>query len=355
MTRTGCLVTEESFARATGLARVAQGANPEQLVFTDRDGSTRSGQAFAVTGGRERELVRHAHVVVEITGDIEGTSASLQTAPPASGVALPPQRSVPSDGREVASRSPSADGRTPSGAAGVTPRGNPAHEPGDAVEALAGADGEVPPNAASPASTPDQIIAIGDLPRLNVRTFRVVGGACAQSLVAGSPVTAASRESTVQEGVTPPGSAPTPATRRATFEQVTLSGCVIREASVDTGAGGTPPSGRLLLTRATRSEPRSVTTTGGAVPGSPPSGAGTGTDTPRAQPAGPAEARGTEALTFALEGHQQELTALVDQRVSLEGMLRIDTTAPQKPSAHSTAPSGTLVVESFRRISGDCR
>jgi hypothetical protein len=348
ITRTGCLVEEATFAQATGLAQVGAGARAGQLVFTDRSGSASVGTALAVTGEREQELVPHTHVVVEITGVLEGASPSLQTTPPASGVALPPQRSTPEAERAAsASSAPSAEGRTPSGAAGVTPRGTAAHEPGDATERLPGAGGDVPPDAESAASTPSDVIAIADLPRLNVRTFRVVGGSCADSLL----------QTASTDAPQSVGAAPVPPTRTATLEQVTVTGCVIREADTGSGTTGAPPGG-LLLIRATRGESRTAQTSGGAVPGSLPSGGGTGTVAPRARPPRPADSSATDALTFTLEERgqdPQDLAALVGQRVSIEGTLRTGTAAQPTPSAHSTAPAGTLLVASVRRIAGDCR
>jgi hypothetical protein len=156
---------------------------------------------------------------------------------------------------------------------------------------------------------------------------------------------------------------------------VTASGCVVQAAST----AGAPPTGHeqaaatgLTLTRATLSTSE-VGSRRSAVPGSLPSGSGTGT-TDSASPRGAARveqsfwlvgAKAAELLRFL--GRRVELTGTIDDRLSPNpgGEPVTDTgaaaarrapTAPADPPAvaHPSAPTRAISVKTFRLVGGTC-
>ena len=158
-TYTGCLVDEASYATKTGLGRIqAPGTGVSQLVLSDVG---RPGEAFALTGTGERGALVHLGMRVEITGTLlAGASRSA-----ASAATLPQATETPA-----------------SGAAGSTPRGQPAHEPGDSVAAADAAGSRA--STLSNGGPAGRYASLSDLPRLDVVSMRVTGGRCADASAA---------------------------------------------------------------------------------------------------------------------------------------------------------------------------
>jgi hypothetical protein len=340
-TLAGCIVDEAAFAQMTGLgSRAAAGDQGAQLVLVDRAAGDAARGAYALTGTRERELLEHMHARVEVTGTVEGVSR------------------VPSNVQPV-----QPDATLPSGATGVTPQGSPAHEPSDAVHPHPDAtttDATAATAAAAavqPSSAPSALIGVGDLPRLNVVSFRVIGGPCGSR-----PPNVASRET---EGAVP---SPVPRAQRPDAPDlqpasstefprgpVTVVGCLLRQPAGEGRAADAAarPSDSFIMTRAAMVGAAVFADARSAVPGSLPAGSGSGT----VRASRPAD-RVTEAtLAFVLEGATPELAALAGKGVSIVGTIRAtEERATDRPSAHSTAPTGTLVVESFKADDGGvCR
>jgi hypothetical protein len=215
--------------------------------------------------------------------------------------------------------------------AGATPLGSPAHEPGDAATA-ARIEGPV---ASAPA-----------LPRINIRSFSALEGPC------NLPQPKVDRASA--PAATP--NVPARAARTApTRELSTLQGCVARDPE---------NSQRLILTKATTA--RAAVAGGTAVPGSLPSGSGSGT-TPSNQRQRSGDA---EALSFILNGQPAALASRVGSRVEVTGVVAEELAAQQAagqtvaegarlpaqaPSvSHPSALLRRIEVTSVRVIGGAC-
>ena len=327
----GCLVREAEYAARYGLSRGRETARDDLgqlvLVMADRapnqraaDGvgmtSSHVATAYVVTGVRERELVAYAGTRVDLDGVVEARAPRGTTG----------------------TGTPSA-----SGAVGVTPDGSPAHEPGDAAPGTASSDD---------GSAPALPVAIQDFPRLNVSTVRPLGHACALPSSAVAPEVPSSASTQVAS------SAAVSANNPATWPRLTVVGCVVREPDP------VGPSGFVLaLRRATVRPPAGSRPGQGAVPGSLPSGSGSGT-------VGlPADSRAqVEEQGFALTGYDASLAEHVGRRVEVAGLLVPINAASGGPApvagtradvsttaaAHQSAPQRQLRVQSFRPVGSGC-
>jgi hypothetical protein len=129
-------------------------------------------------------------------------------------------------------------------------------------------------------------------------------------------------------------------------------GCLVRftgSGSAPSAQPGTDDPGPLAITMAavTREERRS------AVPGSPPSGSGSGT-VPSQSDRTPDRAAGDR--TFFVDGGGASLASQVGRWIAISGIVRpLDPPGTAQADGHATAPAGTLVVSSFRSAVGTCR
>lgn len=340
----GCVLEQASFAAAAGLGQVTASASGMQLVLVQGSlSSPYNGRAFVLTGTRERDVEPYVGSHVEVTGALEaaGPVSSVIAQPP-----RPPQSETPA-----------------SGASGVTPGGNPSHEPGDTA-----------PGSLDPARTPAArtsaaaAASIEELPRLNVMSVRQLAEpshACADLAAtprrdsragradatspAGPSGTAA--RATDAEGKSPATESPARVPPAALAGPVQVVGCLVRY--VETGGARSPaePDGRLAVTVA------DVTAQGpvrpAAVPGSSPSGAGSGT-VAAARDAGVASPRLMEGAAFFVEG-APALAEAVGRRVTMVGTLQELPQASRARDGHATAPAATLTVASFTVVGGACR
>jgi len=273
----GCLLDERTYAEAHGLAKVPDSGalGPQLVLVPDTSAGRPSGDVpanlvYALTGLNEAKLRANVGTRMVLTGVVEPGEPTVPA-----GTGQPPRR-----------------GSTPP--QGVTPGGSPSHEPGDG---LAGATPPRPTAAAMPPGTPT---AVGDLPRLNVQSSRSQGGSCSIPVAAAAPAV-----------ITPSGSpaAGPPAPRAAAATTVEVTGFVRRSTDgdgerfvlddVSVGAGDQRAS---------------------AVPGSSPSGSGSGT-----LPAGAATPTGTAgsnaSVDFTLVGSGDQIKTHVDRRVRVTGTI----------------------------------
>jgi hypothetical protein len=195
------------------------------------------------------------------------------------------------------------------------PLGAPAHELSDAATA----------RVEGPVLTPPS------LPRINVRSFHAMDGECAP-LFRNAPARNAAAESE------------TPVRRLASSgapvaDRVRIQGCVLRDPS---------GSDRLVLGQAVVRRPDVAAA--GAVPGSTPSGTGSGT-TPA-----PRTVSAIGAMqSFYLIGQDKLTAALLGSRAEILGTLAAAETAPPaRGTAHPSAPVRELTVETVRSIGGAC-
>jgi hypothetical protein len=318
----GCLIDENEYASAYGLAPgLTSSSSGRQLVIVVEGATTNAPKAtsavYALTGPEENKLSTSVHRRVSLEGIVE----SGVVAGPADPDADPDLDVTP----------------TPTGAVGVTPDGSPAHEPDDAI---------VPNRNGARARRPDERpAAVSELDRINVTGARVLGGTCGEALTqaaAAVPAVAAA----VAPRPTPPTAAPVPAT---------LTGCLVKRDDADQAGGLTLlaalPEDRSFLTR-------------GAVPGSLPSGGGSGTVGTTGVPA-------REPVAYRLTGELGSLARYVGQRIEVTGIAdpieprvtRVADNAATEPvraetsngTAHPTAVQHTLRVTSFRTAAGVCR
>lgn len=276
---TGCLLDERTYAAARGLARVPDGlTSGPQLVLVPDNGGGRTPDdvpaqlVYALTGLNEAKLSPKVGTRVELTGVVE-----------------PGERTIPAGANQAPRR-----GITPGGPVGVTPDGSPAHEQGDAV---GGAPALEPTAAATPAATP---ISLGDLTRLNVQSSRSRGGSCSMPVAAAAPAV-----------VRPSGSQPaeSAAPRVAAATVVEVTGCVRRSTDGD--------GDRFVLDDVSVSV---ADQRASAVPGSSPSGSGSGTVPATA--ATPTGTAGSNAgIAFTLVGSGDQLKPHVDRRVRVTGTI----------------------------------
>ena len=276
---TGCLVDERTYAAARGLARIPDGrAFGPQLVLVPDTGAGRTAGdvpaqlVYALTGLNEAKLRSKVGTRVELTGVVEPGEPTIPA-----GANQPPRR-----------------GTSPNAPVGVTPGGSPAHEQGDAV---GGAPALEPTAAATPAVTP---IALGDLTRLNVQSSRSRGGSCSMPVAAAAPAV-----------VRPSGSQPaeSAAPRVAATTAVEVTGCVRRSSDGD--------ADRFVLDDVSVTVPDQRAS---AVPGSSPSGSGSGTvPATAATPTGTAGSNASVA--FTLVGSGDLLKTHVGRRVRVTGTI----------------------------------
>lgn len=342
VTVTACVVREADYTRSTQDGKPA--VPGPQLLLTDAD----SGRAtYSLTGTRESDINQHIGQRVQITGSVE----SPRTTPVLSAT----------DG----TRSGSVNTGAP-GAAGVTPEGGAAHEPSDALAATIKAG-----RVSEPASaTGDPVYEVARLPRLNAASVRRVPGTCAQPA---AQVTRAPAASNVQEPARPsPALRSTPQART-----IVVRGCLARQTG-----GGTALTEQvesrdpLVLIDAVLEDDRPVEVIS-AVPGSAPTGAGSGTVPNTAGTTGAAPVD-VGKLTVALgitTAVRAELAKHVGQRVEIEGTADDDTAGrapgdtvaqpagvapdgarpPVPDAAHPSAPTRRVTVSTFRAIGGVCR
>jgi hypothetical protein len=195
------------------------------------------------------------------------------------------------------------------------PLGGPAHEAGDAAAA----------RVASPVLTPPA------LPRINVRAFRGVDGTCAPLIRVDEN---AKRASDGERPAVARLAASTPI-----VDRVRVQGCVLRDPS---------GSERLVLSQAVIRRPDVGSTS--AVPGSLPSGSGSGTTgAPRAV------ATGGATQAFYLVGQDKLTMALLGSRAEIIGILgAADDVPAARGTGHPSAPVRPLTVETVRSIGGAC-
>ena len=346
ITVVACVAREADYARPT-----AGAGSPElQLLLANAQSGT---PTYSLTGLREQELAQHVGRRVEISGTVEQPRTTPITAT--------------ADG----SRRGVVNTEAP-GAAGVTPDGAAAHEPSDAISSTVQAGQVADPKR----GVSDPAYRVATLPRLNATSFRQVSGSCASvaSRSESNAGVAASAAAPRQASAPPPLSQPALTSRPS--ETVTARGCLVRRTAGGTAL--TPATDRLdplALTDASIAGPRVTAEAGGAPGTTAAADRGTGTlPTPVATSgATPQDAgRMALALTMAAE-HQRELSRLVGERVEITGTLGEDAperatggsnaagepdaggrNEPRPDAAHTSAPTRTVRVATFRALGGAC-
>lgn len=347
ITVVGCVVYEADYAARTAAPRVrdASGADAAEFAIVPVEGA---GPPFIVTGRREAELSPHVGRRVEVAGTVELARVADMPAADAGAAASRPTSGDAGGGQLLPGTAP--------GAAGVTPEGSPAHEPGDARP------GTGPPDRAG--SVAATVIDLAELPRLNVVSIRRVDGACDRppASTGETPPSAPSEQHeqsrSIAAGVAPPSDT---ASRTGATAPVTAIGCLMR--ATPTGPAISATEGELTLTRATllgrdRDE-RAAGSAGdtGTLPASLPAAGGSD----------------DRAFLLAADGAAdlEELARHVGQRVSVvgvveEGTIRSsdsgpasgvtgsETAANAESGAHPSAASDRFRVASFRVVPGNC-
>ena len=340
-----CVARSADYVRATTAA-----ADTGQLLLTD----VRSGTpTHNLTGVREQDLMPYLGQRVEITGTIERarTTPVLTTAEGAV------------TGSVNSERPP---------AAGVTPEGAAAHEPSDALAATVPAG-----RVAEPTRISDPAYLVAVLPAMNAASFRRVAGACAPPPADRAPNAAAGER---RAGQTPAATAlPQQARSADRIDRITARGCLVRQT-----AGGTAltpqasPTDVLVLANASLIA-APLDAARGAVPGSAPADAGSGTVPPAAGTSGQAPVdAGTVSYTLSLaSGNTRELMEHVGDRIEVTGTLEAssqsdtsDRRAVQQEApaaagpgrvqvapvevAHVSTPARRIAVTTFRAVGGAC-
>jgi hypothetical protein len=357
VTVAGCIVRDADYAAATGSAPAVgdKTAAAVHLVLTTGDVTE---VAYSLTGTREPEVARYVGRRVEITGSLE--QVRVAAPPPAAGGAA-------NAGRVTG-------GRPPSGASGVTPAGSPAHEPGDGLSGTASTTGGAPERVAGarPGASSDT------LPRVNVTSFRPLEGDC-EELRASE--TAAPRPDSSRPQAERPAVRPALGSTARSEQRITAIGCLVRQTSAGAALSAQDVAADdLVLTGATVA-PTPTPAGRSAIPGSAPSGSGSGTIPPAASAA--QNLPNVEERSFALRvqgtedraaltkyiGQRIEITAMVDDTEA--GSRRTDSAASlpatgestagtsgraETPSsaAHPSAPVQRVTVASFRPVGGSC-
>jgi hypothetical protein len=325
-------------------------AGAPQFLLTD----VRSGvPTHNLTGVREQDLMPYVGQRVEITGTIERarTTPVLTTAEGA--VA-----------GSVNSEQPPA--------AGVTPEGAAAHEPADALAATVPTGRVTEPTRVS---DPAYLVAV--LPALNATAFRRVAGTCAAP-PADRPAQAAANDRLT--GQRPAVTALPQQQRQAErVEPVTARGCLVRQTPGGTAL--TPqgsPADVFVLADASLVTSQVEAPRRGAVPGSAPANAGSGTVPPAAGTSGQAPVdAGTVSFTLSLaSGNTRELVQHVGDRVEVTGTLEASARSESgdRPSvgqdpgaggrgrvqvapievAHVSTPARRILVTMVRPVGGAC-
>ena len=329
ITVTGCVVAERDYAASRGLARTSADEPIQQLVVIVDRGATSAGDdgdAYILSGREEGALAKSVGRRVEIRGVLERDATAV--LPPGS-----PKRATATT--------------TPPGDAGVTPDGAAAHEPSDA--AVPRRDDADPSRAAK-----DRAANVSELSLLSVRSARTLDERCTV------PVTA--RSTAPAPNVNAPGT-PSPVAANADGRAreraeapspMTFTGCVARYEPSD----GSSPFLIVIGPNTQEASPAS----GSAVPGSLPSGSGSGTigttDSPRTSTASPP--------SYRLKGDDAALAQYVGQRVAIAGTVERAAAPASSPStgaraeppppsgAHPSAPSQQIVVTSVRAVDRMC-
>ena len=317
-----CVLRQDDFSR-----RIGPDAEPTiQILLTD----IASGRpSHALTGTREADLARHVGRRVRIIGTVE----------------------------------------QPRDAAAATvdvPREPNPHEP---TTTVLGSD-RVGDDRPRPGAVDDPAYLVAILPRVNAASFTVVEGACATppGPTATTGAAVARRDEPPPPRVAVASPAPVP--------PLTAIGCLARQTADGPvlTAQGDLSRDEFVLTGASVSDP-SPLPGAGAVPGSTPTGDGSGTIPASSTP----RAAGSNAVTFAfaLVVEDEDVAALAKQvgtRVEVVGS--IEETASQRTdrsadaprpagttgrveippaSAHPTAPMRRLAVASVTTVGGACR
>jgi hypothetical protein len=343
-----CVALESDYVRPNAAAAGSASAatTTTGLVLTD----VASGRPLLnVSGLREAELARHVGSRVEITGTVEPPRTTPVVATAEGNVT-----------GSVASERPPA--------AGVTPDGAAAHEPSDALAASVATR-----RVAEPDGVADPSYLLGLLPGLRAATFRPVDGACVSAAAAAARVRAQATPA-----VQPPGASvprPPQLAQNTGVERVTARGCLVRQTAGGTAL--TPQQGSadaLVLADATLLSAR-TSDARGAVPGSGPTDADSGTLPRAAATTGqaPVDAATTSFQLVLSEAQRSELAPRVGERLEVVGELekvseaRGDArVAPPQPGpgrvqvapvevAHVSTPTRRLTISSFRLVGGTCQ
>lgn len=344
-TVTACVALEADYVRGT-VADVPGTPGPA-LVLTD----VASGRPLLnVTGVRESDLARHVGRRVEVTGAVE------------------PPRTTPVVATVEGNVTGSVAGERPA-PAGVTPEGAAAHEPSDALPGSVATR-----TVAEPSRVTDPAYLLGLLPGLRASAFRPVEGPCVRAAEGGARVRAQGA-SPAQTAVASPLPSPPPV-RASTVERVTVRGCLVRQT-----AGGTALTAQAGSTDAlVLSDASYVVTPGGgargAVPGSSPSDAGSGTVPDVAATAGqaPVDAATVSFQLVMTEAQRTEIAPRVGERIEITGQLDQEggsaaaarSPQPAQPGpgrvqvapvevAHVSTPARRLTVASMRLVGGTCQ
>ena len=318
MTVAGCLVTERDYAAARGLARPSSGDT--QLVIVLPKDATREMvlDGLVLTGRQEAALVREAGRQITIEGVLE---------PPLSASTVNASAREPRDG------SPS-----PTGAVGTTPAGSPAHEPSDADRLDVDTGDSVASGDTGLEARPS---SVADLSRLTVTAARDAGARCELEIVP-RPVVAQANAT----DAAPP--APPRTADRDSGTPTTVIGCLVREEVPD-GSGAT-----YLAVVGAVSGSGTSRVQGSAVPGSLPSGAGSGTIGTSG-----ISSSAVQPWAFRLVTTDAAASRRVGQRVEVVGVVeRIDTASTEArtpTTAHASAPTRQIRVTSIRPASGSCQ
>jgi hypothetical protein len=329
MTVDGCLVTERDYAAARGLARPIESADAQLVIVLAKDASRSSRMdGIALTGRQEAALARDAGRQITLDGVLEPPL----TASPAFTAREPDDSTTTST--------------SPSGAVGTTPAGSPAHEPSDAAS-LAGTVAD--PAGSREAALRARPASVADLSRLNVTASRNAGERCELEIV---PKTAASQGVAGASGVQQNAAAgAVPAAPRASTPDagtpITVIGCLVREDMPDgSGASYLAVVGAVTGAGTARVQ-------GSAVPGSFPSGTGSGTIGTTGTSAN------VQPWAFRLITSDPTVARRVGQRVEVVGTAeRADAGVNDTrttTTAHTTAPTRQIRVTSVRAASGSCQ
>jgi hypothetical protein len=344
ITVVACVVREADYTRPAAVA-----GSPElQLLLANAQTGT---PTHSVTGLREQELAQHVGQRVEISGTVEQP------------------RTTPITGTADGSRRGVVNTEAP-GATGITPEGAAAHEPSDALSSTVQAGQVADPQR----GVSDPAYRVATLPRLNATSFRRVSGSCAsvdsrrESGARAAAATATSR----QVSAPPPLSQPALTSRPS--ETVTVRGCLVRRTAGGTAL--TPATDRLDPLALMDASIAGPTAAAGGAPGATAAAdRGTGTlPAPVATSGGTPQDAGRMALALTMAAeHQRELSRLVGERVEITGTL--GETAPERATAgstpvgepgaagrieqrpddaHTSAPTRTVRVATFRALGGSC-
>jgi hypothetical protein len=328
ITVTGCVVAERDYAASRGLARNSADEPIQQLVVIVDRGATGAGDdrdVYILSGREEAALAKSVGRRVEIRGVLERDATA----------ALPPG----SPKRLTATT-------TPPGDAGITPDGAAAHEPSDA--AVPRRDDADPSQAAT-----DRAATVSELSLLSVRSARTLDERCTVPVTARS--TAPAPNVNARDNPSPSAAnADGRARERAEAPSpITFTGCVARYEPFD----GSSPF--LIVVGPNTQEARPVA--GSAVPGSLPSGSGSGT----IGTTGSLRTSTASPPSYRLKGDDAALAQYVGQRVAIAGTIERDSAPASSPStgaraepppggAHPSAPSQQIVVTSVRAVDRTC-